>query len=281
MPKRIRVAVSPSYRGHGFTDELTGVTFHQGSDRHLKLYNIHEDMDFKGIDSLVRQNLLLVLPDDVELFNEFVEEDVNPPKPPTPATLSGNVWSDVNRNGRFDSGTDLGLAGVTVSLFKSTGEKVKDVVTDSKGDFKFDAVDAGIYYVTVTKPTGYSNFIAKGADSVTDATGKTANYTLAEAQNQTGVKSGLLKDVAKPTAPKVDALTEGDTVIKGTATNGVKVEAYVGSTKLGEANSTGTYSITTRALVKSEVVDVIAVREYVNSDKTSATVAAKPAEPTE
>ncbi len=233
-------------------------------------------MDFTGVESLVRQNLLMVLPNDVELFNEFVAEDVNPP---TPATLSGNVWSDVNRNGRFDAGTDVGLSGVTVSLFTSTGTKVKDVTTDSKGDFKFDGIDAGIYYVTVTKPTGYSNFIAKGADSVTDLTGKTANYTLAEAQNQTGVKSGLLKDVSKPTAPKVDALTEGDTVIKGTATNGVQVVAYAGSTKLGEATSNGSYSITTRALVKGETIQVVAVREYVESDRTSATVAAKVVEP--
>lgn len=278
--RRIKVAVSPFYKGCGFTDEKTGITFKEGQ-QFLRVYNIPENFDLTGVDALVKQNLLMVMPDNVALYNEVVEEDINPPVQPKPASLAGNVWSDVNRNGSFNAGTDVGLANVTVALFKADGTKVTEVKTSANGDFKFDNVEAGAYYITVTKLTGYSNFVSKGADSVVDATGKSANYTLAEAQNQTGVKAGLLKDVAKPTAPKVDALTEGDTVVKGTATNGVKVEAYVGGTKLGEANSTGSYSITTRALVKGEVVDVIAVREYVNSDKASVTVAAKPAEPTE
>ena len=81
-----------------------------------------------------------------------------PPK--SNASISGEVFNDVNGNGRQDKG-DVGLAGWTVELFSGTKE-IASQVTDKNGNYEFSKLAAGNYSVEVVnqpkkyKPTGKS-----------------------------------------------------------------------------------------------------------------------------
>ncbi len=64
------------------------------------------------------------------------------------ATVSGTVWADKNKNGVFDSPDDLPLKQQTVKLFRSpAGTEVATAVTDDAGNYLFQNIDPGSYYV--------------------------------------------------------------------------------------------------------------------------------------
>ena len=94
-------------------------------------------------------------------------------------SISGTVYNDTNSNGNLDSG-ESGIAGVKVYLDKNnngkydSGEKYQ--YTDSNGNYSFDPLTAGTYYVReitpsgdrVTQPSGskYTCMISSGEDGV-------------------------------------------------------------------------------------------------------------------
>lgn len=57
---RIKVAVSPFYRGEAWTDAGTGITFEQ-NEHGLSIYSIPEEADLSGIRTAIRLNTLLLL----------------------------------------------------------------------------------------------------------------------------------------------------------------------------------------------------------------------------
>jgi uncharacterized repeat protein (TIGR01451 family) len=89
-----------------------------------------------------------------------------------PAKLSGFVYHDVNQNGAKDVG-DNPISGVVITLTGADdlGAVSKTAVTDAAGHYKFENLRPGMYTLTQTQPTGYTD----GQDSVGTQGGGLAN----------------------------------------------------------------------------------------------------------
>lgn len=91
MSSRIKVIVSPFYRGRGWTDEATQISFDR-DERGAKVYSINTDKDLTGIRKQVRQNNLTVvegdLPQDQEpsAKQESIQKDRQEQAPAEPKT---------------------------------------------------------------------------------------------------------------------------------------------------------------------------------------------------
>jgi hypothetical protein len=75
------------------------------------------------------------------------------------SSLSGTVYSDVNRNGVFDGG-DLPLAGVTLNLSGTSdqGQQITGVQqTGPDGSYSFSGLRAGNYTISEQQPAGFLN----------------------------------------------------------------------------------------------------------------------------
>jgi hypothetical protein len=90
-------------------------------------------------------------------FNNFTF-GINNGGPVVYSQIGGRVWNDSNSNGKLDSG-EAGISGFKVYLDKNnngsfdSGEKYR--LTDSSGNYLFEALTPGTYYVKETMPTGY------------------------------------------------------------------------------------------------------------------------------
>ncbi len=149
--------------------------------------------------------------------------------PSATASLGDWVWNDLNKNGQQDSG-EPGLAGSTVTLWQCgpNGEAditkgtntLKSQVTGSNGQYLFNQLAPGCYFVTFTTPAG--GFTPTAANVGADATdsdavnGVTGPYTLAEGQSNLTVDAGfyatppgliLEKTVNKPTIAPYEMVT--------------------------------------------------------------------------
>ncbi len=71
----------------------------------------------------------------------FVVEAVIPT-----ANISGFVWNDLNENGLQNDG-ELGIEGVTVSLYASNNTFIELTSTDASGNYLFDSLDSKNYYL--------------------------------------------------------------------------------------------------------------------------------------
>ncbi|HHB90867.1 MAG TPA: hypothetical protein ENK60_06120, partial [Anaerolineae bacterium] len=70
------------------------------------------------------------------------------------ASLGDFVWEDLDADGVQDAG-EPGLDGVTVELFKSDGTSMGTTTTANGGQYSFDNLVPGDYYVVFTLPSGY------------------------------------------------------------------------------------------------------------------------------
>ena len=91
------------------------------------------------------------------------------------AEIGDFVWNDLNGNGLQDSG-EAGMAGIEVKLY-GTGGFIKNTTTDGNGNYLFNDILPGQYYLVFSKPEGYF-FSPKNAgnymeDSDVDTNGKT------------------------------------------------------------------------------------------------------------
>ena len=114
-------------------------------------------------------------------------------------SIGDRVWLDADLDGIQDNG-ELGVSGVTVKLFNSTTNALLGTqVTNTSGNYLFQNLDAGNYYVQFTKPTDYSGFTSqnKGSndavDSDVDTLGKTGVITLSQGTNYLTNDAGLIK----------------------------------------------------------------------------------------
>ncbi|KAL7467650.1 hypothetical protein ACHAXS_007895 [Conticribra weissflogii] len=64
------------------------------------------------------------------------------------------VWGDQNGNGLQDEGED-GIPDIVVCLFNITGHQITNTTTDENGDYNFEDVPPGFYYVEVQNPDGW------------------------------------------------------------------------------------------------------------------------------
>jgi uncharacterized repeat protein (TIGR01451 family) len=96
-------------------------------------------------------------------------------------SLGNRVWRDDNNNGTIDSG-EVGIAGVTVRLYKADGvtratniadSQVADVTTNAQGYYRFDNLPPGDYIVEIVS----ANLTGSGPLSdLLSSTGATGTY---------------------------------------------------------------------------------------------------------
>ena len=129
--------------------------------------------------------------------NHALDFGFAPPK----AILGNYVWLDDNKDG-VQNATEIGVAGITVSLYNAAGVVVGTTVTDAYGKYEFTNLDPGTYSVGFTPPvnytfttqdTGGNNATSNTTDSdVNPTTGRTAPITLAAGENNPTLDAGLI-----------------------------------------------------------------------------------------
>jgi hypothetical protein len=72
-----------------------------------------------------------------------------------PASIGNRVWLDEDKDGVQDAG-EVGVAGITVTLFNDAYEIVGSTVTDAYGNYKFEGLIPGDYAITFTPPANYA-----------------------------------------------------------------------------------------------------------------------------
>ena len=96
--------------------------------------------------------------------------------------IGNRVWFDNDRNGTQDL-NEIGVAGITVSLFDDLDRQVSSTVTDAYGYYYFNNLSGGTYSIAFTLPSGYV-FTTKDANpdnaldsDVNPTTGITSPFT--------------------------------------------------------------------------------------------------------
>ncbi|MFA5804308.1 MAG: SdrD B-like domain-containing protein [Melioribacteraceae bacterium] len=111
------------------------------------------------------------------------------------ASIGDKVWIDTNGNGLQDYG-EVGKSGVTVKLYDCNDNLKGTTTTNTSGNYLFNNLIPGSYYVKFDLPTGFS-FTTKDAgndaiDSDADPiTGKTICTTLSAGENDLTWDAGL------------------------------------------------------------------------------------------
>ena len=152
--------------------------------------------------------------------NHALDFGFAPPK----ASLGNYVWLDDNKDGTQDA-TEVGVAGITVSLYNAAGAVIGTTVTDAYGKYEFTNLDPGTYSVGFTPPvnytfttqdTGGNTVTSNTTDSdVNPTTGRTAAITLAAGENNPTLDAGLI--YSQPITASL-----GDRVWLDTDKNGVQ-----------------------------------------------------------
>ncbi len=73
----------------------------------------------------------------------------------TGGSIAGQVYVDLNNNGKLDATADFPIAGATVSL-KKGASVVKTTTTSARGAYKFTGIAQDNYTVELSVPAGYS-----------------------------------------------------------------------------------------------------------------------------
>ena len=146
---------------------------------------------------------------------------------PNPNTLGDVVWNDLNQDGIQDA-NEVGVAGVTVTLYDNTGNVIGTTVTDAYGNYLFTDLPAGNYTVGFTLPPNYV-FSPQdaGTNDSTDSdvdplTGKTLTYTLGDGSTNLTADAGIYFE--EPTMPT----SIGDYVWYDTDMDGIQDSTEVG-----------------------------------------------------
>ena len=138
------------------------------------------------------------------------------------ATLGDYVWNDDNHDGS-QSGGELGLLGVTVTLYTSGDSWISTTTTNDSGFYTFTDLLPGDYYLEFVLPDGYAfspqNQDANDAlDSDVDPdTGQTDTISLSPGDNDLDWDAGMY-----------EAATLGDTVWEDLDANGIQDDVFQG-----------------------------------------------------
>lgn len=112
------------------------------------------------------------------------------------AQLGNYVWNDTDKDGVQDGG-EVGVAGVTVTLYDGSDNIVSSTVTDAYGYYKFVQLNPGDYHVGFSLPANYVFSPAdQGGNDLTDSdpntmTGLTANVTLVAGDSNMSLDAGI------------------------------------------------------------------------------------------
>jgi choice-of-anchor A domain-containing protein/uncharacterized repeat protein (TIGR01451 family)/TQXA domain-containing protein len=113
-----------------------------------------------------------------------------------PASLGDKVWEDTNKNGLQDNGEN-GAPDVTVELYSCDDNLIATTTTNAQGEYLFDNLTPGDYYVKFVLPQGYvfTNQDGGNDDEIdSDAninTGKTVCTTLTSGENDLSWDAGI------------------------------------------------------------------------------------------
>lgn len=100
--------------------------------------------------------------------------------PPQTGAIQGYTWFDSDNNGLYDMGTDLLLNNISISLYNAdNGQLITQTTSDFTGQYIFDDIPAGNYYLVFAPFAPVSILAAIGADI---NTGQTPVFTLAAGQ---------------------------------------------------------------------------------------------------
>jgi SdrD B-like domain/GEVED domain/F5/8 type C domain/Secretion system C-terminal sorting domain len=121
--------------------------------------------------------------------------------------LGDKVWFDTNNDG-LQGANEGGVAGVVVQLYDAMNVNIGTTVTDVFGNYLFNNLDAGRYYVMfdgTTLPTGYT-FVNEnqGSDDTNDSdchntglgAGMTGWYSLAPGDKNLTIDAGIFNSAA-------------------------------------------------------------------------------------
>ncbi|MCC7030563.1 MAG: carboxypeptidase regulatory-like domain-containing protein, partial [Chitinophagaceae bacterium] len=132
---------------------------------------------------------------------------------PTGAGLGNYVWLDDNKDGKQNA-NEVGVPGVTVTLYDEFNVAVKSTITTQNGAYTFNDLIPGVYSVGFsTLPTyyqgngnpfaAYFTTLHAGIDSTADSdvdsvSGKTGQYTILLGQYNPTVDAGIVLGFALP-----------------------------------------------------------------------------------
>ena len=119
-----------------------------------------------------------------------------------PASISNLIWYDDNADGVQDEIIGrAGIPGVIVNLFTENGVLFQSRVTGTSGEYEFNNIPPGSYYLEVELPAGYS-FSPQDADSndtidsdIAPETGRTVVTTLDPGENDSSWDAGAFISV--------------------------------------------------------------------------------------
>jgi uncharacterized repeat protein (TIGR01451 family) len=132
---------------------------------------------------------------------------------PGTAQLGDFAWRDDNKDGLQNDGPTSALAGVTAKLYKSDGAFTGLTrLTDSNGQYLFENLPPGDYYVVFTEPTGYAftqpyrNGDDASNNDVNPTTGQTPIVTLLPGERNTKVDAGFVPSAVLVVSKEAAAL---------------------------------------------------------------------------
>jgi len=111
------------------------------------------------------------------------------------ASIGNYVWEDLNSNGLQDD-NEPGLKGVSVSLFSIQGNLVQSTTSDEDGQFSFENLSGGEYWLEFNYPNTFFAPQLAGSnpakDNDADRDGITAVFKLAPGEQRTDLDAGFL-----------------------------------------------------------------------------------------
>ncbi len=130
-------------------------------------------------------------------------------------SIGDKVWEDTDGDGVQDAG-EPGLSNITVKLYNSSNSLIATTTTNASGNYYFNDVPAGNYYIEFTLPSGYV-FSPKdqGGNDATDSdpnpsNGQTATFTLDNGSSDLTRDAGMIPFVPGSIGDKVWNDTDKD-----------------------------------------------------------------------
>jgi SdrD B-like domain/Secretion system C-terminal sorting domain len=148
------------------------------------------------------------------------------------AAIGNFVWSDNDGNGQQDA-NELGISGVTVSLYNPANVLIAKTTTDNDGFYAFTGLAAGAYYVVFTDlPQGAiftpANNVADDAldSDANTTTGRTQTVTLAGGETNSTLDAGLVQEAFLGDFVWLDGNKNGVQELGEGGVQGVTVELF-------------------------------------------------------
>ncbi|MDP3583308.1 MAG: SdrD B-like domain-containing protein, partial [Ignavibacteria bacterium] len=197
--------------------------------------------------------------------------------PPTPASLGDKVWEDTNHNGIQDNGEN-GIANVTVKLYTCADVLVATTTSNPSGNYLFNNLTAGDYYVVFVKPNGMIfTFQNSGSDDAIDSdvditNGKTICTTLIAGENDLTWDAGLYNVSSTCDLTKFTTYTQGGWGSPSNSGPGTIRDAYFSAVYPSGLTVGGTFTL--------KLTSAQAVEDYLPDGGTAAALTQNYVNPT-